>query len=50
MPADRVIELHGNASYATCLECAERHELEALKESFLKARRDLPSPTLRGGS
>jgi NAD-dependent deacetylase len=37
VPADRVIELHGNASYATCLECAERHELAELKEAFLKA-------------
>ena len=37
VPADKVIELHGNASYATCLECAERHELAELKESFLKA-------------
>src|SRR5579859_2128984 len=37
VPADRVIELHGNASYAKCLECEERHELAELKESFLKA-------------
>ncbi|MGZ6016846.1 MAG: SIR2 family NAD-dependent protein deacylase [Phenylobacterium sp.] len=37
VPADKVIELHGNASYATCLECAERHELDELKDSFLKA-------------
>ena len=37
VPADRIIELHGNASYATCLECAERHELDELKDSFLKA-------------
>jgi NAD-dependent deacetylase len=37
VPADKVIELHGNASYATCLECAERHELEELKEGFEKA-------------
>ena len=37
IPADRVIELHGNATYATCLECAERHELEDLKDSVLKA-------------
>ena len=35
--ADQVIELHGNASYATCLDCAERHELEDLKAGFLKA-------------
>jgi NAD-dependent deacetylase len=34
-PADKVIELHGNASYATCLECGLRHELEVLKQSFL---------------
>jgi NAD-dependent deacetylase len=37
VPADQVIELHGNASYATCLECAERHELAELRDSFLKA-------------
>jgi NAD-dependent deacetylase len=35
--ADKVIELHGNASYATCLQCAERHELADLRESFLAA-------------
>ncbi len=34
-PADRLIELHGNASYARCLECGLRHELEVLKQSFL---------------
>ncbi|WP_372781586.1 NAD-dependent deacetylase [Phenylobacterium sp.] len=37
VPADQVIELHGNASYAKCLDCGERHELEELKDSFLKA-------------
>ena len=37
VPADKVIELHGNASYAKCLECSERHELDELKDSFLKA-------------
>jgi len=37
VPADKVIELHGNASYAKCLDCGERHELEELKDSFLKA-------------
>jgi NAD-dependent deacetylase len=34
--ADQIVELHGNASYATCLECGERHELDELKDSFLK--------------
>jgi len=37
VPAEKVIELHGNASYAKCLECEERHELAELKEGFLKA-------------
>jgi NAD-dependent deacetylase len=37
VPAEQVIELHGNASYAKCLECAERHELAELREGFLKA-------------
>ena len=36
VPAERIVELHGNASYATCLECGERHELDELKDSFLK--------------
>jgi NAD-dependent deacetylase len=35
VPASRVIELHGNASYATCLSCGLRHELATLKQSFL---------------
>lgn len=37
VPPEKVIELHGNASYAKCLDCEERHELEELKDSFLKA-------------
>lgn len=37
VPAEQVIELHGNASYAKCLDCEERHELAELKDSFLKA-------------
>jgi NAD-dependent deacetylase len=37
VPADKVVELHGNASYAKCLECCERHELAELREGFLKA-------------
>jgi NAD-dependent deacetylase len=36
-PPDRIIELHGNASYAACLACGLRHELEVLKQSFLGA-------------
>jgi NAD-dependent deacetylase len=37
VPEGKVIELHGNASYAACLDCGERHELADLKDSFLKA-------------
>lgn len=35
VPDPRVIELHGNASYAKCLECQLRHELADLKGPFL---------------
>jgi NAD-dependent deacetylase len=35
VPDDKVIELHGNASYARCLTCGARHELEDLREPFL---------------
>jgi len=41
VPAERVIELHGNATYATCLDCGLRHELEVLKQSFL-GRGEIP--------
>ena len=40
--ADQVIELHGNASYATCLECGLRHELADLKALY-QATGDLPA-------
>jgi len=36
VPADQVIELHGNASYAACLDCGLRHEFETLKAPFLE--------------
>lgn len=35
IPEDRVVELHGNASYATCLSCGLRHELEELRPVFV---------------
>lgn len=41
VPTGQVVELHGNASYATCLECGLRHELEVLKQSFL-GRDEIP--------
>ena len=48
VPADRVIELHGNASYATCLECGLRHELADLKALY-QATGDLPACRGCGG-
>jgi NAD-dependent deacetylase len=36
VPENQVIELHGNAGYAKCLECGERHELADLKAPFLE--------------
>jgi NAD-dependent deacetylase len=35
VPPEKVVELHGNASYAACLDCGLRHELDVLKQSFL---------------
>ncbi|MGO4405031.1 NAD-dependent deacetylase [Bosea sp. RAF48] len=34
VPADQVIELHGNGTYATCLTCGWRHELAAIRPAF----------------
>lgn len=42
VPPEKVIELHGNASYATCLECGLRHELEDLRALY-DATGDLPA-------
>ncbi|MFZ5718760.1 MAG: SIR2 family NAD-dependent protein deacylase [Pseudomonadota bacterium] len=42
VPAEKVIELHGNASYATCLECGLRHELDDLRTLY-EATGDLPA-------
>ncbi len=33
-PADKVIELHGNATYAKCLDCHQRYEIEALRSRW----------------
>jgi NAD-dependent deacetylase len=33
-PAE-IIELHGNGTYATCLNCGKRHELAAIRANFV---------------
>lgn len=39
VPDDSVIELHGNGTYAACLECAARVELPALRAEFMATGR-----------
>jgi len=34
VPEERVVELHGNGTYATCLACGWRHELAAIRPAF----------------
>src|SRR5271167_2561544 len=34
VPDERVIELHGNTTYAHCLDCAQRYELADLRVDF----------------
>jgi len=41
VPESKVIELHGNASYARCLACGLRHELEELRPVFVE-RGEIP--------
>ena len=41
VPPGKLIELHGNASYAACLQCGLRHELADLRPPFLE-RGELP--------
>ena len=48
VPAEQVIELHGNASYASCLDCGLRHELADLKALY-QATGDLPCCRACGG-
>lgn len=48
VPDDKVIELHGNATYAACLECRRRYELDWVREIFAVDER-LPLCTGCGG-
>ena len=34
IPPEKIIELHGNGTYAKCLDCGERHELFWVREMF----------------
>lgn len=48
VPDSKVIELHGNSTYATCLDCAERLELDDIKATFSK-NETLPECPACGG-
>lgn len=48
VPADQVIELHGNGTYATCLTCGWRHELAAIRPAF-EATGEPPECTICAG-
>jgi NAD-dependent protein deacetylase/lipoamidase len=41
--AEHVIELHGNTTYATCLDCAARYELPWVRERYQAANGRAPS-------
>ena len=45
---DRIVELHGNTTYARCLSCGERHELAPIYAAFA-ADETLPECTVCGG-
>ena len=35
VPQSKITEIHGNATYASCLDCRARYELEPIKKAFL---------------
>jgi NAD-dependent deacetylase len=41
--AEKIIELHGNGSYATCLDCATRYEIDWVRQRFEHARGVAPN-------
>jgi NAD-dependent deacetylase len=47
--ADAVVELHGNTTYATCLDCAKRYELAWIKERFAASGGQAPDCLSCGG-
>ena len=48
VPDEQVIELHGNSTYATCLDCDTRYGLDAIKAAF-EIDETLPTCTVCGG-
>jgi len=48
VPADKIIELHGNTTYAKCLTCGTRYEIAPLRTAFDKEG-DVPDCKFCGG-
>jgi len=48
VPAERIVELHGNTTYATCLVCSSRYEIAPLKVCFDRDG-EIPECRLCGG-
>lgn len=48
VPADKVIELHGNATYAKCLDCGKTMEMDILEQEFRDTSRVGPCSSCGG--
>jgi len=48
IPAERIIEIHGNGTYAKCLSCGHRHEIDWVRETIAATGR-APDCTACGG-
>ena len=44
----QIVELHGNATYASCLDCNRRYELDVLREQFATNGEIAPCPFCGG--
>jgi len=48
VPPDQVIELHGNATYARCLGCGQRQEMDDIRAQFESEGAVAPCPSCSG--
>ena len=48
VPEDKVIELHGNTTYAKCLDCGQRHEIAFVREGFEQSGKPPPCAACNG--
>ena len=44
IPSNRIIELHGNSTYAKCLDCQKRYELDYIKKFLEKNNNNYSHP------